>query len=602
MKRLIFTLVVTALFAANAGAQPSTIPSTALALEGEERWTEALQIYRDQVLQHPTSAELWLRIADIEAKLGRTQDSISSLQRAADASPGDARLMSRLSQAYAAAGFAAAALRTIEGALAVQGDSEEYLRAHATLATWAGEYSGAANSYRRLRERHPDEQELVLSLARVSMWGGSSDAAAAAYREYLAAPDAAPEAWLELARAESWRGNVVAALNALQQYATLFGETAAYSRERVAVLARGGRPREALRELQPLLAASPNDYDLTLSRTIALAAARRHGAALSSLTSTDVLKPGHADTRAAESLVRSMLGSNLGPSTTFYSDSDGLQSFAVTPRFDFGFRTDTRVSGGYEHIDLRARVGSGLEQISGASSATVEHVWAGLTQRVGALTVGGRVGQARPEAHELTTYGAFIRFVPADSFAASVERSSGFAAISPRTAGLGLTRFSNRALIDWLPSMRYHVALEGSYETLSDGNARWEASISPRAAITRSQRLNFDLGLMVHQFGATKNLDNGYYDPRRYEYYSVVVFPYWKISENVGIALSGGIGVQRDDASRRFRLGTNGSAEATFGIYERWLLKVYGSTTSNRRLDSGGFSGVSAGVGLVRRF
>ena len=602
MKRVVSHFFVAVLFAAHAGAQESTVPLPALALEGQGRWTEALQIYRDQVLEHPTSAELWLRIADIEAKLERTQDALSSLQRAADASPSDARVMSRLSQAYAAAGYATAALRAIEGALVVQPDSEDHLRAHATLATWADDYAAAANSYRKLRQRHPDEHGLTLALARVSMWGGSSDAAAAAYRDYLAAPNAAPEAWLELARAESWRGNVASASSALRQYAARFGETAAYVRERVAVLARGGRPRAALRELQPLLAAAPADYDLTLSRTIALAAARRHGDALSSLTGTDALQPGHADTRAARSLVRSMLGSNLGPSTTFYSDSDGLQSVAVTPRFDVGFRTDTRLSGGYEHIDLQARAGSGLEQVSGAGSATVEHVWAGLAQRLGAVTVGGRLGRARPEGHELTTYGAFIRFVPADAFAVSVERSSGFAAISPRTAGLGLTRLGHRAQVDWLPSMRYHVALEGSYETLSDGNARWEAVVSPRAAITRSQRLNLDLGLMVHQFGATRDLDNGYYDPRRYESYSVVVFPYWKISENVGVALTGGIGAQRDVAGRGFQLGTSASAEATFGIYERWLLKVYGSTTSNRRLDSGGFSGVSAGVGLLRRF
>lgn len=601
MKRLLLTFIIGVLSAGNAGAQ-SAIPSEGLVAEGEGRWIDALNIYREQVGQHPTSAELWLRIADVEARLAHAHHSIQALQRAAAAAPADPTVFSRLSQAYAAQGHVTAALRAVEGALTLQPDSDEYLRAHATLATWAGKYAAAAESYRKLRRIHPEEHQLALALARVTVWGGNSDGAASAYREYLQASDAAPEAWLELARTESWRGNTGSALEALHRYATLFGETNAYSRERVAVLARSGRPRAALRELQPLLATSPDDFDLTLSRTIALAAARRHGAALSSLTESDVLKPGHPDTRAAESLVRSWLGSNLGPSTTFYGDSDGLRILRVTPRFDFGFRTDTRLYGGYEHSDLEARRDSGLEQVSGATSATVEHGWAGLSQRLAMLTVGGRIGQARSEAHQHTTYGAFVKFVPADSFTASVERSSGFATISPRTADLGLTRVSDKAQVDWMPVTGFLMALEGSYEKLSDGNARWEVLASPRAVITRSQRLNLDLGLLVHQFGASKNLDNGYYDPDRYEYYSVVVFPYYKVSDNIGIAFSGGLGGQRDDASRSFRLGTNASVEGTFGIYERWLLRINASTTNNRRLDSGAFRGMSGGVALLRRF
>jgi hypothetical protein len=99
-----------------------------------------------------------------------------------------------------------------------------------------------------------------------------------------------------------------------------------------------------------------------------------------------------------------------------------------------------------------------------------------------------------------------------------------------------------------------------------------------------------------------QDFDHGYYDPRRYEYYSVIVAPYWKASENIGVAISAGLGPQRDDASRSFTLGMNSSAEATFGIYREWMLKVHGSVTNNRRLDSGAFQGTSGGVVLLRRF
>ena len=600
MRSVAFAVALIALVAGPAGAQPN-VPAGALVAEGEGRWEDALRLHRAHVEREPSAVEPWLRIAAIEARLGRARESITALQHAAAARPGDASISSQLSQAYAGQGNAMAALHAIEAALAVQ-PLEEYLRAHATLATWAGDYDAAARSYRKLRQAHPQEMDLALALARVSVWNGRSDSAASAYRDYLKGSNPIPEAWLELGRTESWRGNAIAALDALEQYRERFGATDAYLRERAYVLARSGRPRDALRELAPLLAAVPNDYELQLSRTVALASLRRHGAAASSLAGIDALKPDHTDTRAAESLVRSLLGSKAGPSTTFYSDSDGLRVVRAAPSFDVGFKSDTRFHGGYELIELEARTGSGLEHVSGGEHARVEHGWAGLTQRIGALTLGGTVGQARAESNSLNTYAAVVRFTPVDTLAVSAERSSGFAAISPRAASLGITRTTHRSTIDWALAMRYHLALEAAHEELSDGNARWEVFVAPRTAVARTQRLNLDLGLLLHQFGARRNLDHGYYDPRRYEYYAVVVSPYWKVSENIGVGASADLGGQRDDSDGRFRLGSNASAEATFGIYRRWLLKVHGGTTNNRRLDSGAFRGVSGGIVLLRRF
>lgn len=601
MKPFSLSLALALLFAGVAGAQTS-MPEAGLAAEGEGRWADAVVIYRRHAAQQSGGAELWMRIAEIESGLGRGHEVIAALQRAAEAAPADASILAKLSQAYAAEGHATPALRAIEGALALRPGHDADLRAHATIATWAGEYQAAARSYRTLLQGHPDEAALALGLARVSVWDGRSDAAADAYRAYLRSDGADPAAWLELARTESWRGNTPGAMTALEAYRERLGRTDGYRRERVGVLARGGRPLQALREIEPLLAENPGDFDLRLSRTIALAAARRHGPAASSLNVVHTLRPGHADGRAAEALVRSWLGSNAGPTSTFYSDSDGLRSVKFAPRADIGFTSNTRLSAGYERVDLRARAGSGLDGLSGATTATLEQGWAGLSQRVGPLTVGGTVGHAQPDGYRLTTYSGFARFAPVDAFSVTAERSSGFATISPRTVRMGLTRLAHRAQLEWNPALRYHLALEGSFEELSDGNTRWEVYAGPRVAMMRTQRLNLDLGLLAHQFGADKDLDNGYYDPRRYESYSVVLSPYFKVSENIGLALTAGAGVQRDNTARSFELGTNAAAEATFGIYGPWLLKVHGATTNNRRLDSGAFRGVSGGVGLMRRF
>lgn len=601
MRRLASVLVCSTAIVVNAAAQ-SAIPERGLAAEGEGRWTDALQIYQAQIERNPADAELWVRIADIQTRLGRSDEAIAALEHAAKADPSADGILVRLSQAYAAANHAVPALHTIEAALALQPANDDYLRAHAKLATWAGDYRGAEESYKTLRLRHPRDGELILGLARVRVWRGSTDAAVASYREYVALPDASIDVWLELARAESWRGNFAAALDCLETYRRTAGETPAYSRELAATLARGGRPRQALDHADAMLAGSPSDYDLNLSRTLALAALGHQGDAYSSLNHTQALNPERPEAHTAESVLQSLLASSAGPTATIYSDSDGLRTFRAAPKADVGFSSDTRVQGGYEFVDLSARAGSGLEQTSGATDASVEHLWAGLTQRVGFFTVGGTLGQAQAESRERTTYSGFARLSVSDSLTATVERSFGLFSISPRTVGLGLTRLNHRAAIEWMPGLRYRIAVDVSREDLSDGNIRWSVYAAPSVGVLRRQRLNLDLGALVHQFGARDDLDNGYYDPSRYEYYAVVLSPYWKASEDIGVAITTGLGVQRERLAPSFRFGGNASVEATFGIYREWLLKVNGSTTTNRRLESGAFRGYSGGAVLVRRF
>jgi tetratricopeptide (TPR) repeat protein len=596
----ILALIVLTTLAPNVAAQTS-IPLAGLAAEGEGRWADALRAYREHVDREPAAVDMWLRIADIEARLAHPEQAIAALQQAAALRPADADILARLSRAYAAQGYAQAALHAIKGALILQPDAEEHLRAAATLATWVGDYAAASDAYRRLRNRHPDETALTLAFARVNTWAGKSDAAAAAYREYLKTTPVERDAWLELARVESWRGNTSAALAALDAYRRQFGESEAAVRERAAILARGGRPREALRTLGPLVAAAPADPALGAAQALALAGAGRHGEAVSTLNTMRSLGA-ETEARATDSVVRSLLGTSLGPAFSFYDDSDGLHTARFAPKADIGLPSDTRIHAGYEYIDLSARVGSGLETVSGASTAIVDQVWAGASQRIGSFTLGGTVGQSRTDDERLTSYSAVVRFAPSDSLTVALERTFGFATISPRTVSLGLTELGHRGRIDWMLSNRFHLAVDGGYADLSDGNARWTLFVSPRATVARTQRLNLDLGFLIHQFGAEQNLDHGYYDPRHYQHYAAVVAPYWKASENIGVAITAGIGPQRDDASQGFSLGMNTSVDATFGIYREWMLKVSGSATNNRRLESGAFQGSSGGIVLLRRF
>ncbi|MGH9314380.1 MAG: tetratricopeptide repeat protein, partial [Vicinamibacterales bacterium] len=516
--------------------------------------------------------------------------------------PSDASVFARLSQAYAWADQPVAALSAIEGALALEPDVPEYLRAKATLASWAGRYHAAGDAYRRLGRSLPDDPDVALGLARVSAWAGETDEAVDAYRRYLAVHPEAGTVWLELARTESWRGNYAAALDVLDDYHARFGPSREYTRERADVLARGGHPTQAVRLSTSLLLDEPDSPRDNLTRAIALAMRQQAREALESLNSVRRSHPDLPETRAAARVVRTLLASSAEPRASLYNDSDSLQVQRLAPRINIALTTGTQFSAGYEREELEARAGSGLEQIGGGRQARHEHVWLGAAQRLQAVTLRGRLGYGSSAERDLTTYAVGAEIRPIDTVMVSLDRSTGFLVVSPRTLGLGLTKRRHQIRIEWQPTLRTYVDLDGSHETFSDGNERWEFRLAPRRSVARTQRINLDLGISMYRLSALLDLDNGYYDPRSYESYSLTAFPYWKISENVGVGAVFAVGPQRDDRSPSFRLGANAAAEATVGIYEPWVLKISGSATFNQRLESGAFKGYGGAVSLARRF
>jgi tetratricopeptide (TPR) repeat protein len=371
-------------------------------------------------------------------------DAVSALQRAVEKAPHDASLHARLSQGYALVNQPQAALEAIERALALEPDKPEFLKARGTLATWVGDYARAQDSYRRLLASRPGEVEVSLSLARVSAWAGKTDEAVEAYRRYLQASPDRGSIWLELARTQTWRGYYGAALDALSSYHARFGESTEYSRELAAVLARAGQPARAEEVLEPLLRQDANNYDLNLTRTIALATQGRTREAFDALDAVRRLQPGGRDTQELERVLRTMLGSTVEPGGSFYSDSDSLQVQRFAPKAAIALASGTALAFGYERELLRARNVSGLEQTNGALDARHDHGWFGVTQRLGALTFQGRIGRAVAEQEPLTTYALGAAVKPFDGLTLSLERSSAFFVVSPRTVGLGLRRLDHR--------------------------------------------------------------------------------------------------------------------------------------------------------------
>jgi cytochrome c-type biogenesis protein CcmH/NrfG len=538
----------------------------------------------------------------VPSAAGSAEQTIEALEHAVAASPGDASLYARLSQTYASAGSGKAALLAIEAALALEPGRPEYVRARAILATWIGDYRKAQDSYRQLETVYPKDLDLALALARVSAWAGDTDHAVKEFKRYLKTHASNAPVWLELAKTESWRGNYAGAIEALDAYKHRAGETRDYLAQLAAVLATGGRPAQAEDLLAGLLAQSPADYDLNLTHTLALGSQQRAKAAFASLDTVRQLSPDGAQTRTAERVLQTQLGSSAESPFTAYSDSDALRVQRFAPRALVALNSGTQLSAGYDRSELDARPGSGLDTLDGHTGATVEQTWVGAAQRFGTIAVNGQVGYARANEQVSTTYGVGIDARLADGVRFMLSRASGPLVISPRTVDLGLMVTSHRAQIDWTPTLRAQVVVDASVDDLSDGNRRWEVTFSPRRTVARRARFNLDLGATAYRLETTHDFDHGYYDPRAYEYYAATMYPYFKIRENVGLAMTAALGVQRDNTTRSFRLGGNVTGEATFGIYRPWVLKLNGAATLNGRLDSGAFRAFSIGAGLVRRF
>lgn len=583
-----------------ASAAQTNVPEAGLAAEIDGRWDEAIRVYRQALDREPGRADLWVRVAEIAARLGRVSDVTTALSRAAEASPNDPELHFRLSQANAAANDPAAAQSAVERAIALRPSDPEYLRAGAVLATWNGDYSTASLRYRQLQVVQPSDISIVLNLARLSAWSGETAEAVSSYRRYLQVNPNAADVWLELATAESWRGRHAAALDALNVYRDRFGESRAHSLALARILAGAGRPSRAVDLLEPLRQQDPGNYEVNLTRTIALALRQSVRDAHEALALVRRFDPTSRETRNAERLVRTMVGSTIEPGFTFYGDSDHLQVIRVEPAGSLMLRSGTQLSAGHARYSLQAAAASGLDRLAGGT-ASHEHTWAGVAQAVGGLTVSGRIGSATADERRRTQHTVGIQWRASDTFSVGVERSQGFVVISPRTVELGLTERRHRTDVVWTPTLATAVVAGGTYQEFSDGNHRWEVTIAPRRAIVRTGSVNLDLGLSAYRLEASRDLTNGYYDPRAYEAYQAAAYPYFKISENVGFGLSLTAGAQREHRLP-FRFGGSATGEATLGIYRAWLLRVTASATHNLRQESGAFRGYAGSVVLIRRF
>lgn len=550
-------------------AQEPAVPEAGLAAEAAGDWDAAIEIYRG-VAQSAGRADLWIRISRIQATRDRPAEALAAASRAVELEP-----------------------RNLE-----------YLRARAELATWAGDYAAAADSYERMAALGGG-RETELGLARIAGWRGRIAESIGHYRAYLRAVPGDSVATIELARQETWRGNARGALAVLDGYRERFGETRDWRIERARALTTGNRPRAALDVVRPVIEATPDHYEARLVHTLALAEAGRRDLALGSLDTLAGLDPGNARTAETRAWVRAPIRTSLRPRFEFYDDSDAVQHYLFGLDAAVALSPMARVVATVSTTDVHSEPGSGLAPVSGEDEIREAGGDIGLVGNFGGvLELEGRLGGRRVEddGPETFTWLAAARLTPSDRVGLVLEGQRTLLDVSARSLDLGIKRTGARARLRVSPAIGWTIETGGSRDSYSDDNGRWEANLVVTDGVLRRQLVNLDVGLASRWIWFDEDLDNGYYDPGRYEQHLAVLSTYWKLSDQAGLSLRGAVGAFKDDAIRSFERSIETAGEATFGITTDWSLVARAAWLDNVRSVTGAFNAVGAGIYLTRRF
>ncbi|MEA2006150.1 MAG: tetratricopeptide repeat protein [Acidobacteriota bacterium] len=567
------------------------------------QWEEAIRIYKSILLKDSKRGDLWLRISDIEASLGRPKAAAEALQHAVELSADDASLYSKLAHAYSVADEKELALEAINRAVELAPSNLEYLYEQASIANWCLKYKIAEASFKKILSINPGDNNAELGLARVTAWGGHLDKAVELYKKYVKKNPQNKIALMEYIRVEAWRGNYACALKKLEEHRHEIENPDDYLMEKGRILAWAMRPKAALSIVLPLLEKHPDDYELNISRTLALAGGHYAKEAVSSLNTLTRLEQNNPQTELVRRFVMTPFRSNIIPGFSYYTDSSNLTIYHGSIDGNILSFPPSKLQAGIETHRLSARPGSGLEQINGDKYAWHNHLWLGLSHRITPqVNLYANFGTASVEAEkEILTYRMEADFQLRDQLKLSFKRDHGFFIVSPRTVGLAIKRTLNQAQLQWEPGIQYHIDTSFSYNDLSDTNSYWEFIFSPRRIAARTENFNLDIGLGAWLFGYKYNFNNGYYDPKFYQRYVATSFGYWKISDDDGVSMIFTAGIQKDNYMERFRFSGTAEVEGVFGLYKDLMLKLRGGVFE-LRLESGAFRAYIFQISLTGRF
>lgn len=584
-------------------ALAAEVPEAALAAEMRGDWAAAAAILRETLERDPADAPLWRRLAEVEARRGQSNAAADALGRAAALQPGDADAQARHSSALAMANRPTEAIEAIERALAIEPDNIDHLMARAQLANWAGRPDLAQASLERVLALGGERVELFDDIARQHAWRGELDTAIDWMDRYLVSFPDDRAARLDRARFLVWRGDYPAAVAAIDTVETAHGPDVESQALRASALAWAGRRHEALAINTPLLQATPDDYALNYTQAVALRQGMIPARARPHVTRATTQRP---DAREARTLARVSdirEGSSARARIDVFEDSDDIRTLAYGIDGELVLDARLRLLVELGERRVRASILGPFAPDTGGHEVRERRGIVGLRYALDenhALTL--RAGSSDLDRGGNTAlFSLAAEGLPGDSFAYRVGIERDRVATSPKALGRGITREGATAQLRVMPNLRDTFDVSLRQDDYSDGNDRSHVGLSWRRAMLRGERFQLDLGVAGEWLHFRRDPGNGYYAPDNYRRVGLTGGMYWPLSEQRGLSLQLGLGVQRDENFDSWKRASDVALEYTHGIFSDWELRVRGGY-SERVQTTGAFEGASLGVVLERRF
>lgn len=457
------------------------------------------------------------------------------------------------------------ALSIALGALLAMPATAQDLSIEARAASARGDTSAAIVAMQTHVDGHPDDIAAKLDLARYYMWTGAY-AKVDSMLSPLATQNA--EAAALLASNAAWAGKINRALD----------------------LNASG------------LQNNPADLLANYTQATALRQTAQAHRAWPYVEAVERATPGTKDAIDLRRITKVRTASEISIGWGQSNDSDDIRVNRYGLDANIRLADNWRLVGNISQYDYSAPLASGYQPIDGGTSIDDTQFWIGVTNTPAQdsqwiATLGSSDSDAGSELIGLLRWNQRVN--DDWSFALSADRNR--LGISPRSVSLGIMREQYSGQVRINPGFNWVFDGFASYQDISDGNSRTDFQIAGRRAIVRNQSIQLDLGAEAQWMSFDEDPGNGYYSPDNYKRVALTAFAYFPFSDNQGLAVRAGLGIQRDEDFDNWESANDFSLEYTAGILSDWEFKAFAGY-SDRAQPAGLYDTNVVGLQLKRRF
>lgn len=441
------------------------------------RHERSLRLF-DQLLALGPNLEAQVDRARVIAWRGQPADAARMLTELLRREPGYIPALEARAEFLAWAGEHGAAVESYEDLAEILPESRSVRGARARVLAWASRLDESIALYDSLVRSDPGDRAARLGLGRVLGWAGRLDSAGAVYAALIAQDSADVEAWVGLAQTRSW----------------------------------AGRLRRAERTLERALAVDSADVGALVALTQTLRWQGRDVAAARVLRRAEAIAPINPDVRTQRRWLDVARRPRTATTATYERDSDGSGIFTVFARG--GVRVHPRV-------DLRPYAYARWLDFESGAASLGQQAWGGalevVTQVEPGWTLGASLGLSGSDAD---TVGSQVRWggrVSAPGWwpvisTVTVTREPLDATVQLVRNGVVVTQGN----LDLRASPASGWSVTGAFSLAEFQGSESNRRTAGALGVTRHVLRMLSVGGNVRAYGFTKNLTDGYFDPRFY--------------------------------------------------------------------------------------